>query len=212
MIKCLLFLEINSIAKLPLTYITEHTVPQWGKNQNMCFPVMSCIRVWCHIAVVSEGNKNTAHSFSPVSSRWQSRCYGLSQLWEQVADPFPWSLSCLALCVQPSWGEIESVCSLLLPHVFAVVYISIPLFSSSQVMFQVGWQSTARSYRRARKFVSSVQKHVLTVCATSGGKFTPRAILFCSHITQYSWQVLFAHPAKAKHILRKRNNNKKGHM
>lgn len=58
-------------------------------------------------------------------------------------------------------------------------------------------------YRRSRKFVSSVQKHVLTVCATSGGIFTTKAILFCSHMTQYSWQVLFAHPAKAKHILNK---------
>lgn len=83
--------------------------------------------------------------------------------------------------------------------------ISIPLHSSSQVMFQVGWQSTARSYRRSRKFVSSVQKHVLTVCATSGGIFTPKAILLCGHMTQYSWQVLFAHHAKAKHILHKRN-------
>lgn len=142
-----------------------------------------------------------------MSSRWQSRCYGLSQLWEQVADPFPWSLSCLVLCVQPSWGEIVSVCSLLLRLVFP--NISIPLFSSSQVMFQVGWQSTARSYRRSRKFVSSVQKHVLTVCATSGGIFTPKAILFCSHMTQYSWQILFAHPAKAKHILHKWNQKKR---
>lgn len=153
--------------------------------------------------------KERAHPFSSVPSHWQSRCYGLPQLWERAADPFPWSLSCLALCVQSSGGEIESVCSLLLWHVFP--NISIPLFSSSQVMFQVGWQSAGRSYRQSRKFVFSVQKHVLIVCATSGGLFTPKAILFCSHMTQYSWQVLFAHSATAKHILHKWNK-KKGHM
>lgn len=36
-------------------------------------------------------------------------------------------------------------------------------------MVQVGWQSAVHSHRLSRKFVSSIQKHVLTVCATSGG-------------------------------------------
>lgn len=41
--------------------------------------------------------------------------------------------------------------------------------------------------------------------------FTTEAILFCKSMTQYSWQVLFAHPAKAKHILLKWKHKKKGH-
>lgn len=104
-----------------------------------------------------------------------STCYGLSQLWEQVADPFPWSLSCLALCAEPRWDGVSlfyatTVCFSQHPHHHTP---SLAVFLSlSQVMFQVGWQSTACSHRQSRKFVSSVQKHVLTVCATSGGLFT----------------------------------------
>lgn len=181
-----------------------------GQKPNMCFPVICCIKVWCHTAVVSEENKNTQQIHSaqcPVIGKvGVMDCLSSGN---KLLTLFPWSLSCLALCVQPRWGEIESVCSLLLQRVFP--NISIPLLCCSQVVFQVGWQSAARSYRRSRKFVSSVQKHVLTVCATSGGIFTPKAILFCSHMTQYSWQVLFAHPAKAKHILHKWNQKKKGH-
>lgn len=108
-----------------------------------------------------ELRKHSVHPFCPVSSHQQSRCYGLSQLWEQVADPLPWSLSCLVMCVQLS--EIDSVCSVLLrKNVFPNISLTL-LFSFSQVMFQVGWQSKACSHRRSRKFVSRVQKHVLTV-------------------------------------------------
>jgi len=143
----------------------------------------------------------SADPLRTLSIHCLSRCYGLSQLWEQAADPFPRSLSCLVLCVQLSGGEIKPVCSSLLQHVF--LNISIRSFSPSQAAFQVGWQNTAHSQRLSRKLVSSVQKHVLTVCDTSGGIFTPKAILFSSNMTQYSWQVLFAHPAEAKHILLK---------
>lgn len=158
---------------------------------------------------VSEGNKNTQHIHSvpcPVAGKagvMDCLSSGNASL-TPFSDPFPvWHCVC-----SPVEGEIVPVCSLLLYGVF-FQNITIPFLSSSQVMFQVGWQSTVRSYRQSRKFVSSVQKHVLTVCATSGGIFTPEAILFCSHMTQYSWQVLFARPAKPKHILHKWNQKKK---
>lgn len=84
-----------------------------------------------------------------------------------------------------------------------------PFFSLSQVMFLVGWQSTARSHWQSRKFVSSVQKHVLTVCATSGGLFTTKAILFCGHMTQCSWRALFWHPEIAKQFKQMKEKREK---
>lgn len=93
--------------------------------------------------------------------------------------------SCWPLSLIPflfGGGELELFHSLLLQHVFLNISIP-PFFSFSQAVFQVGWQSAVHSYRLSRKFVSSVQKHVLTVCATSGGVFTPKAILLLQHDT-----------------------------
>lgn len=100
-----------------------------GRNICICFPVIGRIDVCCHIAVVSEGNKNTQHiHWVQCPAAGNAGVYRLPRLWEQVADPFPWSLSCLALRVQPSGGEMESVCPQLAQHVFPNV--SVPLFSS----------------------------------------------------------------------------------
>lgn len=149
-------------------------------------------------------SKNTQHIHSvlcPVKAGVMDCLSSGNKLLTPSPDPFPvWRCVC-------SRGEVESVCPLLLQRVFP--NFSLPLFSFSPVMFQVGWQSTACSYRQSRKFVSAVQKHVLTVCATSGGIFTPKAILFCSHMTQYSWQVLFWHPERAKHFHTNETEKKK---
>lgn len=101
-----------------------------------------------------------------------------NKLLTSSPDPFPvWR------CVQ-SRSAMQPVCSILLRCVFPntpppplpsltpSLAVSLPF---SQVMFQVGWQSTACSHGPSRKFVSSVQKHVLTVCATSGGLFTQQS-------------------------------------
>lgn len=174
-----------------------------------CYRIQLTRALFLVINYITECNLMAPHRLFHSAQRMQpqqSRCYGLSQLWEQVTDPFPWSLSCLEMCVEWSQSEIELVCSVLLYSVFFLTHIHARthahtqtiflsfFFSFSQVMFQVGWQSTVRSYKQSRKFVSCVQKHVLTVCATSGGIFTPEAILLCSRMTQLSWQVLFWHP------------------
>lgn len=159
----------------------------------------------CHIASVSEGARSTEHIHSdqrPVPGK----AGVMDCLWERAADRFPWSLSCLALSVQPNKGEIESVCSLLPWHVFPSV--SNPLFSSSQVMFQVGWQSAATgspgnlSLLSKNMFWPSVP-HL--ECYLGLKPFFPAAL-----ITQCSWQVLFSHPATAKTYFAQ-TNQIKGH-
>lgn len=182
-----------------------------GRNICICFPVIGRIDVCCHIAVVSEGNKNTQHiHWVQCPAAGNAGVYRLPRLWEQVADPFPWSLSCLALRVQPSGGEMESVCPQLAQHVFPNV--SVPLFSSPvQSCSRWGDKHGAQpqAVQEIFQYFFQSKKHVLTACATSGGIFILQAILFCGHMTQYSWQVLFAHSAKAKHIFDKWNWKKK---
>lgn len=124
---------------------------------------------------------STSNQHSVQSTVQQAACVmdchsSGNKLLTPSPDPFPvWR------CVQ-SRGEMESVCSMLLRRVFPnpppPPLPSPPRcfsFSLSQVMFQVGWQSTACSHRQSRKFVSSIQKHVLTVCTTSGGLFTQQS-------------------------------------
>lgn len=112
-------------------------------------------------------------------------------------DPFPvWSGT------QPSRGEIESICFLLLRHVFLIA----AFFSSSHDPGGVTGHST---HRRAVQEICVLdpKKHVLTICATSGGIFAPGPILFVSQ-PQYAWQLSFARPANAKHILHKWNQKR----
>lgn len=133
-----------------------------------------------------------------VQSLWKHVLWIVTALgtscWPLPLSPFLFGVVCTA---EARWSQFVlcyyGVFSLTSPSPSAS-----PFFSLSQVMFQVGWQSTARSHRQSRKFVSSVQKHVLTVCATSGGLFTLKAILFCGHMTQCSWRALFWHPEIAK--------------
>lgn len=132
----------------------------------------------------------------------QSRCYGLSQLWEQVTDPFPWSFSCLATCVEWSRSEIGLVCSVLLHSMFFLTHTHThlpPFLFLLLVKSCSRWGDRAQqAAKQSRKFAFCVQKHVLTVWATSAGIFTLEAILLCYHMTQSSWQVLFWHPEIAK--------------
>lgn len=141
---------------------------------------------------------------SPALIGWQSRCYGLSQLWERAADPFPWSLSCLVLCVQLRWGEIELVCS---PPLRRVFLHSLSLSFSPLVESCSRWGDTAQ--------------HAATggpgnLCPLSKNMFWPsvphlegylllKPFFLCSHMTQCHWQDIFAHSVKAKHIFFKWN-------
>ena len=150
-----------------------------------------------------------SHCFTSASTLWQSRCCGSSQPWEQVADPFPSSLSCLAVRVQPSGGGARVG---LFPATMACFShnTSLPLFSSCQVMFQVGWQSAAHSQRQSRKCCVPVsKKHVLTVCATSGGIFTPQAILLCT-LMHNTLDSFYLHTLQMQNIFCSNENTRMG--
>lgn len=81
---------------------------------------------------MSVGNKNTQHIQPVAGKAGVMDCLSSgNKLLTPFPDPFP------VWCgLQPSGGEIESVCSLLLRHVFP--NITIPSFSSSQVVVPGG--------------------------------------------------------------------------
>lgn len=149
---------------------------------NLCLPVISFIRGWCHQALRGEFKENTlAHPFSTALSLhcnkhvlWIVTALGTS-CWPLPLIPFLFGDVCRA---EVRWSQFVlcyySVFFLTSHHHHCPPSLAVSL-SLSQVMFQVGWQSTACRHRQSRKFVSSVQKHVLTVCATSGGLFTQQS-------------------------------------
>lgn len=191
MIERLLFLQMN----FPLRTFHWHTsryrtVPQRGENQNMCSPVIGCTKVWCHIASVQRPLSGKADAVVCLSSGNKSLT--------PFPDPFPvWPYVC---------SRVEGGRSHFVPYYYSMFFLIPPFPYFRPVKSCSRWADRAQHTARGGpgNVCPPVQKHVLTVCATSGGIFTPKAILLCTYIG-----TIFARPAKAKHILLKWKQNKK---